>query len=419
MNIEQLRKLRAMKIKAMEALNNKAKEELRDFEDGEQKEYEALNNTQKSLKAQIERELELQALDVEMSEPTSEPIINKEIHVSKNIADNQDKDETGFENFGDFVGAIYNQDREKLKNVEYKNASSDTGSEGGFLIPTTFQKQILQHSISESIVRPRATVIPATSGTPDAPIEIPYLDQSNDLNGGVKFHWTNDSDEKKETGEVKLKLMNLTPQEVSGTWTVPNKMLRNISALSPLMMKLFGRAYIAQENQVFLFGDGVGKPKGIFNSKALAQVTRKTAKKIAYEDILAMASKRVPNENGYVWLLTLDTEAELAKLQDGDGQFILKTSAKEDFSKILHGMSEIVNGYSPSLGNVNDLALLDFSKYIIKDGAGMMIDVSSHAEFKKSQTVFRFINNLDADTWVQNKIKLNNKLEVSPFIALK
>lgn len=413
MTLAELRKKRSGTIKSMDTLVDGASAEDRDLTAEEQTQYDTMMTDQASMKTQIERMEAQESLNHEMDKPTSKPF-----HIGAGIKDNENMDKTGFESFGDFISAVASQDIERLESYDMRTQDSSTGSEGGFLIPTQFQEQIMQVSLEQSIVRERATVIPAGT-SPDAGIDIPYLDQSNGLSGGLKFSWTNDDDEKPDAGKVNLRMLNLKPEEVSGTWTVPNKTLRNTSALAPLMMQLFGRAYTEEENNSLLFGNGVGKPHGALMGGAVFEVLRAASGKISYKDTIDILKRRIPGENGYVWLSTLDTEAELALLQDAAGQYIYKPTAGETLPSILHGRPNIVNQYSPQLGQAKDLSLVDLSKYIIKDGAGMMIDISTHSEFKSAKTVFRFINNIDAGSWVKDKIKLKNGLLTSPFITLK
>ncbi len=53
----------------------------------------------------------------------------------------------------------------------------DNGASGGFAIPPQFRETLLQVTPQQSIVRPRAQVIPAGS-PPDAPVTMPALDQT-------------------------------------------------------------------------------------------------------------------------------------------------------------------------------------------------------------------------------------------------
>lgn len=414
--IAQLRKIRAEKIKAMQNIVDNASAEDREMNDEEIAQYDGLKAEAGSMKDEIDRRVELEEMNKDLGEPASKPI--ESFNKGDNTPDDKNMDETGFESFGDFVGAIAAGDHDRLADYDFRGQDSATGSEGGFLIPTQFQEEIMQVALQQSIVRERATVI-AAGAQPDAAMDIPYLDQQDGLSGGISFSWSNDTQTKQNTGNATLKMLNLKPEEVSGIWTVPNKTLRNTSALSSLMMQLFGRAYVEEENNVLLFGNGVGKPLGALMGSGVIKVTRGTASHVEYADTLGMMSKRIPGENGYVWLHTLDTETDLAKLKNEEGQYIYKRTAGEGMPDILHGLPSILNQYSPALGNENDLSLVDLSKYIIKDGAGIMIDISTHSDFKSAQTTFRFINNIDAGSWVKNKVKLKNGLLTSPFISLK
>lgn len=109
-----------------------------------------------------------------------------------------------FESMGEFLAAVrFNPNDQRLNFVEGVGAQTDeTGLQaemrmdndtaGGFMVPTQIRSNIMSVAPQDSLVRPRAQVIPAGS-PPDAGITMPALDQSGTepghMFGGMNFTW--------------------------------------------------------------------------------------------------------------------------------------------------------------------------------------------------------------------------------------
>lgn len=72
------------------------------------------------------------------------------------------------------------------------------------------------------------------------------------------------------------------------------------------------------------------------------------------------------------------------------------------------------------LGARGDLALVDFSKYLIKDGSGLYVGASEHALWKQNKTIIKAFTNVDGKPWVKSPIKLEDGVTtVSPYVILE
>ena len=72
----------------------------------------------------------------------------------------------------------------------------------------------------------------------------------------------------------------------------------------------------------------------------------------------------------------------------------------------------------PQLGARGDLALVDLSYYLIKDGSGPFIASSEHVHFTTNKTVIKAFWNVDGAPWLNTPIVQENGDTQSPFVVL-
>lgn len=299
--------------------------------------------------------------------------------------------------------------------------SMGEGTAGGYMVPTQLLPGLKQIAVQDAIVRPRATVIPAGS-PPDAEIEIPALNQSSSVTGGVDLAFVGEGDTKGQT-DFTLKTVSLIPHELSGYIDVTDKLIRNWSACVSFVETMLRQALTAGEDYVFLNGNGVGKPKGLTTQNCAITVARNTAASILYADIRAMYWQ-VLRRNGTtpVWIISPTGLDQLLALADpgAAGTLIWQPSAREGAPSMLMGTPCLINERSPALGSTGDLMLLNLAYYLIKDGSGPYVAASPHVHFTSNRTCIKIFWNVDGDSWLQNKYPLEGDSTnfLSPFILL-
>ena len=424
-----MREQRATKIKGMRALVSAAEAATRELTAEEATSYDALMAEVAQLDAGIAREQKLEELEASSSQPL--PAVAATQRPNTIPAGAEAKKE--FECFGEFMHAVrYNPNDQRLATLHKDFSPSaeqrmDTGSAGGFAVPTQFRETLMAVEGQSAVIRPRAEVIPA--GTPpDAAITMPALDQTGDVPdnvyGGVTVEKTAEGGSKPES-EFALRQITLEPQEFSGYLEATDKLLRNWSAASALIERLFRNAMMAKEDHEFLTGNGVGGPLGILNAGATYGVTRDTAGTIVFDDIVAMLSRLLQRGGSPVWIASQSTMPALLKLRNlsgspalGDGALVYQPSLVPGVPAMLMGYPIIWHERSPQLGTAGDLVLADLSYYLIKDGSGPFVASSEHVKFRENKTVFKLFWNVDGQPWLTAPFKQEGGYEVSPFVAL-
>ncbi len=340
--------------------------------------------------------------------------------------DNDEKEDFGFDNVGEFVNkavhtSVDNIKDERLKDVaEYmeKDLEMDPGSAGGFLVPPKFGEMLDMFEPQEGIFRGRANVIPPGE-QPDASIDFPALDQSTSdgVYAGVAVEWLEEGESKPET-DFNFRDVSLEPSEVAGYIPMTDKLLRNAPEVAGTVNQLLTWALRQAEDDAFMSGDGAGKPQGVIGHDATITVTRNSAGSVEYTDLVTMFSNILSNGN-YIWTINQTVLPDLMEMESTGGNQLWQPNAREDMPGTLFGLPVLFNQRQPTIGNEGDIALMDLSYYIIKDGAGPIISSSEHVEFLKNKTVIKAFMSVDGQPAVTDSLTLEDgSTTVSPFITL-
>jgi len=330
---------------------------------------------------------------------------------------NGDGDGDEFRSFGEFMGAISRGD---TQNMQKREQSMGTGKKGGFLVPREFDKEIRAMRPEDGIVRPNAMVISAGSSTPDAPIDLPALDQTGDkgVHGGMVMNWTGETGQKKNAGDIEFIMVSLEPNNITGYVEVTNKLLNNTEAFASYLMQIMAGAIAATEEYAFYLGDGAGKPLGILNSKAVIKIERETAGKITYNDLVDMNA--LIKGTDLKWVINRTVLPALQKMVPEDTTTLAwQASAVVGEPDTVLGLPVLYNENSPVLGEFGDIALLDMKQYAIKDGTGLSVrlDDITQAEYDKTRIYISW--NVDGQSLLTDSILMaDKKTRRSPFIVL-
>ncbi len=412
MTLEQLKALRATKIVAMQTLLDGATATGTDLSAEQTTQYEGLMTEQISLKSQIERIEEQNTLNAEMATPVSTPL-----HAVTIISgdDNQLKDETGFENFGEYLGVVRSGSDSRL---DFVAQSMGTDSEGGFLIPKQFGGMLTAFKPGESIVRPRATVIPSGSFA-DGEISFPALDQSGakGVYSGVTTSWVGEGAEISETN-FSLREITLKSNALAAFVPFTNKLLRNAPAASMLGVMLLRQAIAKAEDDAFLNGNGTAKPLGFIGHAATKTINRGVASTVKYSDLVSMVAA-VKMGGSLEWTINQTVIPQLMNMVDAVGNMIWQPNAVAGMGTTLLGFPVKFVDRTPVLGAKGDVMLTDLSYYYIKNGSGLIISMSEHVKFTADKTLIKVVTNVDGKSSINSALTLEDgSTTVSPFVVL-
>jgi HK97 family phage major capsid protein len=314
--------------------------------------------------------------------------------------------------------------REALKNAA---ASSGEPASGGFLVPEAFRAELLSLSLEQSVVRPRARIVPMETSR----VIYPFIDDTthaSNVFGGVTGYWTPESGTMTDTA-ASFGRMALEAWKLTAFANVPNELIAD-SAISfeAFIRSTFPQALAYFADVAFLNGSGAGQPLGILTDANAARVvqtkeTNQPASTIVWENIVKMYSRMLPQSLGSaVWVVSPNTFAELATMAlsvgTGGGPIWLNNGVAGPPATIL-GRPVVISEKVPALGAEGDVNFIDFSYYLVGDRQAMTVASSEHFRFQNGETSFKFVERLDGRPWLQSALTPRNGGDtLTPFVSL-
>ena len=338
-----------------------------------------------------------------------------------------------FSDIGEFINTVWHGHKtlsadqaEKLRIVN--GMSEKVPSSGGFLVPEEFRQQLLMLELEESIVMPRANVIPMSS----ASLTFPTVDATSNVSsvyGGIVVYRTEEGEEFVES-EAKFGRVKLDPTKQTALAYITNEIIKDGGgALTSFILNALPKAMAYSADVDFLTGDGASEPLGVLNVGnpgliTVAKESGQTAATIVWTNILKMYARMLPSSlSRAVWIVSPDAFVELATmaLEVGTGgSAVWLTDAVGAPQLTLLGRPVIMTEKTPGvLGAQGDISLVDFGMYLIGMREAASVDTSPHVKFTSDQTTIRVIARNDGRPWLTNAITpKNNGATLSPFVTL-
>lgn len=336
-----------------------------------------------------------------------------------------------FSSATEYFGSIWhlnNNADTAAKISRLRNAySSVTPSDGGFLVPEALRSQLLMLALENSVVRPRATVVPMET----ARVQFPMVDTTTNqgsLFGGMIAYWGEESAALTES-QAKFARATLDAKKLTGFAVVPNELLSDsMISFAALLETLWPQALAFFEDVAFLTGTGVGEPLGLLGANnpagiaVSAEVGQATAT-IVLENIVNQYSRMLPSSlNSAVWLASPETLPQLftMALNVGTGGAPVMLSNVAGAAPVtIFSRPLIITEKASRLGTRADLAFVDLRYYLIGDRQQMSASSSTDYRFGNDQTAFRIIQRVDGRPWLQNAITpANGGSTLSPFVEI-
>lgn len=345
----------------------------------------------------------------------------------------------GFKSFGDFLHSVWmRQDRNRPDNrlvwysdegksgMDKKDLEEGSGAAGGFLVPPDFQNELLAIAAENSIVRPRATVIPMRRRE----IRLPVVDQSDSTAdqphwfGGMTFSWADEAASKVQSDPA-FRQVTLIAHKLIGYTRASDELVDDAAiSLDAFLRGPMGFAGGAawMEDFAFLQGGGAGEPLGVLNAGATISVARQADELFDYLDFANMLENFLPSGNG-VWVVSQAALAELITLQGptGNPAFIWLPNAQDSVPGRLLGFPVVFTEKLPGFADTpgGDVLLADFSYYLIGDRQATTIDSTTFDRWRFDQTSWRMVHRVDGQPWLNAPITLQDgTAQISPFVIL-
>lgn len=284
--------------------------------------------------------------------------------------------------------------------AEYRALANDNPTQAGYLVaPEQFVNTLIQDLKNIVFMRQISRMLPAMKGSHS--VGFPVL-----TNRVSTFAWGTELST--PTADTSLKfgkrLFKLNP--ATGEIVVSKTLLEHASSVDQIVREELAYDAAINLEQAYMTGDGVGKPLGVFTAHADGISTNRdvatgnTSTEIKFD---GLKEAKYSLEEQYLrslnlnWLFHRDAVKKLAKLKDGDGQYIWQQNVSAGEPDRLLSIPVRMSEYAPNTFTANLYAGLlgDFNFYWIQDGMDMQIQVL--LELYARQNQIDYIYRLETD----------------------
>lgn len=421
MNLRQLMERRARLINEARAIVDGAEAEDRGLNEDEETRYDLLMNDANDLGERIQRAQAQQLLEDELGQsselaarPDPEDVGDAgerdslpefESRSLRNFARQEPEfyETPEWRRLTQFVGPEYQNafrswmrtrphEAEELRALQ---AASDTA--GGYLVvPMQFVDRLIQAVDNMVFIRQWATVFPV----PDAgSLGAPSLD-----NDPADPAWTSELLIGSEDSTMSFGRRELAPHPLAKYIKVSRKLLRMVPDVEGLVVQRLGYKFAVTAENAYLNGDGSGEPLGVFVASAQGidtdrdASTGNTTTAIQFDGLIeakyTLKQQYWPRAR---WMFHRDGVKQIAKLKDGNGQYLWRESVRVGEPDRMLGFGVFMSEYAPNTFTTGLYVgiLGDFANYWIADA--LDLEMQRLVELYAATNQVGFIGRLESD----------------------
>ncbi len=352
--------------------------------------------------------------------------------------DNSDnEDDVEFETLGEQAQAIYKRyklgiDHPALiyiddEGVVTKDLSTGVGADGGFLVPTQQNTQLMAAAAQTAVIRPRATIIPMARRQ----LTMPVLDQTGTDSaphffGGIQTYWQEEASSITQS-DPQFRNINLVAHALVGYTRVSEELMADSAIGLDAFLRSnmgFAGAMTWTEEEAFINGTGAGQPRGIISAGVTSSFNREIQTIVSYEDLLEMEALLYSPTNSAIWLISQSQKANIMKMTgpSGNAEYVYRPSAIIGEPATLLGRPIFfMLDHLPlaSTTSAGDVLLCDWNFYLIADRMQTTIDSTDQERWRFNQISWKVTARLDGQPWLSAALTSNDgTTTVSPFVSL-
>jgi HK97 family phage major capsid protein len=433
MNLRELLEKRAKLAADARALLKKAEDEKRDLTAEEKTEWDRIMVEVKTLGEQIERAQQMTGIEAELSRSLGEPIKPEPIQPTQQAAVGKGP----FRSFGEQLQAVAKFAKSNGRDVDQRlfevralGLNEAIPSEGGFLVQTDFQSELIKRTYETGALARLCRKIRVSAGANG--VKLNAIDETSRVAGsrwgGVIGYGLNEAGTKLAS-KPKFRQIDLYLQKLIGVCYSTDELLQDAAALEDVIMQAFPEEFGFLMDEAILNGTGAGQPLGIRPSPAIVTVNKEAgqaADTVVIENISKMWSRMwAPSRKTAVWLINQDVEPQLDLLSVPAGAFGMPVymppgGLSEAPYGRLKGRPVMVIEHCETLGDLGDIVLADFGQYVLADKDDIQTATSIHVQFMTDETTFRFVYRVDGEpVWNAPLTPAKGTNTLSPFVQLQ
>ena len=346
--------------------------------------------------AQIERMERQGQIDAQMSAWNGSPLIG-----APGAGTRQPEARTGIasDNYAEDYNC-YLRGRALVHNV----MSEGVDANGGYLVPTEFERQIVTALDENNVVRSVANVI-KTAAERKIPVAASH----------VAAQWTAENGAYTESNPTFAQKAIDAYKETALAKVSIELLQDSMFSVEAYLANEFGRAFGILEEEAFCVGTGTGQPTGIFNAYdgnapvgGEINVITGTSGAVKGDDLISLVyALKAPYRKNAKFLMKDSSVAEIRKLKDGNGVYMWQPSLQAGQPDKLLGYDLLTSAYAPEIAaNALPVAFGDFHSYWISDRSGITIQRLNELYSANGQVGFIATKRCDGKTILHEGIQL-------------
>lgn len=392
--ILEMRQKRAALVQQAREILNKAEAEKRDLTAEEQQQWDRMMADVDAMGAQIEREERQQALERQLAQSQGRLAGGQDPPGGDGQQHNSDPRASQ-----EYRAAYWQQFRhgkQALIAEEYRALTVGTDAAGGFLVPTDFERRVVDMLMEENVMRPLATVITSSSDR-----QIPVVGSHG------QAYWTAEEGsyiESDDTFGQKL----LAAHKLTVMMKISEELLQDSAFdLETYTAREFARRAGVKEEDALVVGDGVGKPRGV-TLDAQTGVTAASATAIAADELIDLFhSLKRPYRARATWLMNDSTVKAIRKLKDTTNEYLWQPGLQAGQPDRLLGRPVAVSTAMPTIATgAKTIAFGDFSYYWVADRQGRVFQRLNELYATTGHVGFRAYQRVDGVLVLAEAVKL-------------
>jgi HK97 family phage major capsid protein len=295
------------------------------------------------------------------------------------------------------------------------------GTDGGFLVPPLFAKDVFTLSQTDDSLLPYTDNIEIESNS----MAFPKDETTPWGTDGVRAYWQSEAGSATVT-KAKMGLAELRMRKLMALVPVTDELLQDATALGGYLPGKMADSIRWKTNEAFFFGTGAGLPQGAFSSAAVVTVPKDAGQATLTLSALNLANMiaRLP-AGSYpraVWMMNNDVLPSLFTMTLGNYPIYIPASEGAKFNPYgtLLGRPIMVTQHAKSFTNQGDVMLADWKYYrTITKADGIQMATSLHLYFDADATAFRATFRVDGQSKIAASITpANGSKNLSPFVQL-
>jgi len=341
-----------------------------------------------------------------------------------------------YRHLGEQVQALYRAASGTGPRIKAAAMSERIPAEGGALVPEELRSEIMINVLEESIIRPRATVIPMREPSSRVPVIEEGSNVSGSVFGGLNFSWVEEQ-AALSASVASYGLDALRAKKLISYMVVSNELFSDADKLNTFLTKTIPAGLAFAEDAAFIAGSGTlggttlgaSQPLGIINAGSAINVTRQTSSTVTLQDVYSMVTRLLPKSlNNVIWLASPDVVTKILSMFFNFGSAtsgIVPPSGwltwSPDGQLQLLGRPFYPTEHASAMGTQGDLIAVDPSLYIIGDYQELTIEIATEGiDFINDQSQIRIKARLDGRPALASAVTpANSSQTVSPIIVLK